>query len=163
MNKSNWILLAEDDAPLAELTALALAPEQLGCEVIVARDGLETLDCLHHCGEFRTRAVGDPVFVLLDVKMPKVDGLEVLRQIKSDARFKYIPVVMFSSSRELNDVRRSYQSGANAYIVKPMDFRQFSNTLQRVGQFWAMLNELPPEAESAEMKTREHQQLAVAI
>jgi len=163
MNKPKWILLAEDDAPLAELTMLALAPDELACEVIVARDGLEALDCLHRRGGFQMRTGGDPVLVLLDMKMPKMDGLEVLRRIKSDPRFKHIPVVMFTSSRELSDVRRSYQSGANAYVVKPADFRKFTEALERVGQFWVKLNELPAEAESVETKTHDHRQLAVAV
>jgi CheY-like chemotaxis protein len=163
MNKSKWILLAEDDASMAELTTLALAPDELACQVIVARDGLEALDCLHRRGGFQSRPGGNPVFVLLDLKMPKVDGLEVLRQIKSDARFKHIPVVMFSSSRELSDVRRSYQLGANGYVVKPADFRKFNEALERVGQFWVMSNELPPEAESVEAKGRDHTQLAAVV
>jgi CheY-like chemotaxis protein len=164
MKKSKWILLAEDDASMAELTTLALAPDALACEVIVARDGLEALDCLHHRGEFRARADGDPVLVLLDLKMPRVDGLEVLRQIKSDARLKHLPVVMFSSSREDRDVRQSYQLGANAYVVKPADFRKFTEALEHVGRFWAELNELPPtEAADAAAEIRDAQQLAAAV
>lgn len=163
MKKTKWILLAEDDASMAELTTMALAPDELACQVIVARDGLEALDCLHRRGEFQMRADGDPVLVLLDMKMPKIDGLEVLRQIRSEARFEYIPVVMFTSSRELIDVRRSFQLGANAYVVKPADFRKFSEALELVGQFWVKLNELPPETESAEAKAHGHQQLAAAV
>ncbi|HKW29457.1 MAG TPA: response regulator [Verrucomicrobiae bacterium] len=162
MKKSKWILLAEDDSPLAELTTLALAPDKLACEVIVARDGVEALDCIRRRGEFQTRAEGLPALVLLDLKMPRVDGLEVLRQIKADTRLKHIPVVMFTSSRELADVNRSYQLGANAYVVKPVDFQKFSQTLAGVGWFWTMLNELPPVA--APRKTPDHDvaQLAAA-
>lgn len=160
MKRSKWILLAEDDAPLAELTTLALAPEKLACDVIVARDGVEALDCIRRRGNFRTRAEGNPALVLLDLKMPKVDGLEVLRQIKSDARLKNIPVVMFTSSREPADVRRSYLLGANAYVVKPVDFRKFSATLACIGRFWTMLNERPPEAASNERTARDLPQLA---
>ena len=151
MKQSKWILLAEDDAPTAELTRLALAPVERTCEVVVAHDGLEALDCLHRSGPFQARGGSHPAFVLLDVKMPKVDGLEVLRQIKSDPRLKTIPVVMFTSSRELTDVRRSYQLGANAYVVKPVDFQEFSAALKRVREFWAVVNELPqPAAAPAE-------------
>lgn len=145
MKKSNWILLAEDDVSMAELTMLALAPEELECEVIVAHDGLEALDCLHQRGEFQMRTAGDPLFVLLDLKMPRLDGFEVLRQIKADERFKCIPVVMFTSSREASDVRRSYQLGANAYVVKPVEFGKFQAALERVGRFWTAVNELPSE------------------
>jgi CheY-like chemotaxis protein len=163
MNKAKWILLAEDDVPMAELTTLALAPEELACDVVVARDGEEALDCLHQRGGFQKRAAGDPVLVLLDLNMPKLDGVEVLRQIKSDARFRYIPVVMFSSSRESTDLRRCYQAGANAYVVKPADFREFSEALERVGRFWVLLNEVPLETEFAEAKTRNLQQLTAAV
>jgi CheY-like chemotaxis protein len=159
MKKSKWILLAEDDAPLAELTTLALAPDELACEVAVARDGLEALDCLHGRGQFQSRAGGNPAFVLLDLKMPKLDGLEVLRQIRSDPELKTIPVVMFTSSREITDVRRSYQLGANAYVVKPGDFREFSAVLKCVGEFWAVVNELP--APAAPVKTDSPQTRAV--
>ena len=159
MKKSKWILLAEDDAPLAELTTLALAPEKLACEVIVARDGVEAMDCLRRRGELLTRAEGHPALVLLDLKMPRVDGLEVLRQIKSDARLKHIPVVMFTSSREQADVIRSYQLGANAYVVKPVDFQKFNETLAGIGRFWMMLNELPPEAASNQKAARDVPQL----
>ncbi|MGH7992102.1 MAG: response regulator [Limisphaerales bacterium] len=143
MKKSKWILLAEDDAALAELTARALAAEKLDCEVIVARDGAEALDCIRHCDGFQSRAEGDPAFVLLDLKMPKVDGLEVLRQIKSDARLKNIPIIMFTSSREPADLNRSYQLGANAYVVKPTDFQEFNEALDCIRRFWTRLNELP--------------------
>jgi len=146
MKKSRWILLAEDDAPLAELTTLALQPEKLACEVVVVGDGAEALDCIRRRGGYQTRAEGHPVLVLLDLKMPKVDGLEVLRQIKSDARLKCIPVVVFTSSREPSDVNRSYQLGVNAYVVKPTGFQEFSETLDGVGRFWAKLNELALES-----------------
>lgn len=160
MKKTKWILLAEDDAPLAELTTLALAPDKLDCEMIVARDGAEALDCLYHRGGFRTCPDGDPVLVLLDLKMPKVDGLEVLRRVKSDPRLKHIPVVMFTSSREMVDVSRSYQLGVNAYVVKSADFREFSETLEQVGRFWVTLNELPLPAAPGQPKARGSPQLA---
>lgn len=163
MKKIKWILLAEDDAPTAELTTMALAPEKLDCEVIVARDGLEALDCLCRRGDFQSRAGGHPVFVLLDLKMPKLDGLEVLRQIRADTQFKHIPVVMFTSSREATDVDRSYQLGANAYVVKPLDFHAFNATLQGVGQFWAVLNEPPPETAPARTNADTPTELAAAV
>ena len=149
MKKLKWILLAEDDAPLAELTIQALSADELACEVVVARDGAEALDCLYHRNEFQARPGGNPVFVLLDIKMPKLNGLEVLEQIKSDTELKDTPVIMFSASRELTDVSRSYELGANAYVVKPADFREFSKTLQCVGRFWAGINEPPPETAAA--------------
>jgi CheY-like chemotaxis protein len=163
MKKTKWILLAEDDAPMAELTVLALTPDALACEIVVARDGLEALDCLHRRGNFQTRADGDPAFVLLDLNMPKVDGLEVLRQIKTDARFRYIPVIVFTSSRELTDVCRSYQLGANAYVVKPADFGQFSAALGCVGRFWAEVNELPEKAGAAEPEHSDREHLAAMV
>lgn len=147
MKKTKWILLAEDDAPIAELSIMALAASELACEIIVANDGLQALDCIHRRGEFQTRAGGDPAFVLLDLKMPKVDGLDVLRHIKSDAQLKNIPVVMFTSSREAADISRCYQSGANAYVVKPVDFQKFHEALKCVGQFWAVTNEVPRQTQ----------------
>ena len=149
MKESKWILLAEDNAPLAELTTLALGADELACDVVVAQDGAEALDCLHRRGDFESRAGGHPVFVLLDLKMPKVDGLEVLRQVKSDARFKNIPVIVFSSSRDPAEVSRCYQLGANAYVVKSADFKEFSATVKSTAVFWATTNELPLETETA--------------
>lgn len=146
MKKNKWILVAEDDAPIAELTALALSSEGIGCEVIVAHDGLEALDCLHQRGEFQARDAGDPVLVLLDLKMPRLDGTEVLRRIKSDAKFKYLPVVMFTSSRELEDLHLCYQLGANGFVVKPVEYQKYTEALACLGRFWTMVNELPPDA-----------------
>lgn len=155
MKKLKWILLAEDDAPTAELTTLALAADKLTCEVIVAHDGLEVLDCIHRRGGFQSRAIGHPIFILLDLKMPRVDGVEVLRQIKSDPRLKNIPVVMFSSSRETTDMDRCYQLGANAYVVKPVNFQEFSEALKCTGTFWATVNESPQETAPDGAVTRE--------
>lgn len=162
MKKSRWILVAEDDAPIAELTALALSSEELGCEVIVAHDGLEALDCLHHRGKFRMRDFGDPVLVLLDMKMPRVDGTEVLREIKSDSRFKYLPVVMFTSSRELDDLHRCYQLGANGFVVKPVEYQKYTETLECLGKFWIIVNELPPPDTGGEPGVLAPPQLAAA-
>jgi CheY-like chemotaxis protein len=145
MKTSKWILLAEDDPQIAELTMFALAPEDLACEVLVVPDGQAALDCIYHRGEFLAHAGGQPLFVLLDLKMPKVDGLEVLRQIKSDPQLKNIPVVIFSSSREPSDIVHSYELGVNAYVVKPVDFQQFNDTVKNVRRFWAETNEPPAE------------------
>lgn len=161
MKIRKWILLAEDDASLADLTTMALGADSLACEVIVAHDGTEALDCLHHRKGFETLP-GNPAFVLLDLKMPKLNGLEVLEHVRSDAQLKNIPVVMFTSSREPSDVRQSYQLGANAYVVKPADFHEFSETLRRVGQFWVTDNEPPPEETKAvEKQACDPPQLAV--
>jgi CheY-like chemotaxis protein len=145
MKASKWILLAEDDPQIAELTMFALAPDDLACEVLVVPDGQAALDCIYHRGEFLAHDWSNPLFVLLDLKMPKVDGLEVLRQLKSDPQLKNIPVVIFSSSREPSDIVRSYQLGVNAYVVKPVDFQQFNDTVKNVRRFWAETNEPPRE------------------
>jgi CheY-like chemotaxis protein len=143
MTASKWILLAEDNPRDADLAMRALAVDE--AEVIVARDGAEVLDCLHRRGEFRDREAGQPVVVLLDLKMPKVDGLEVLRQIKADTVLKPIPVVVFTSSREESDLVRCYQLGANAYVVKPVGFQEFATALKEVRAFWMGINEPPPQ------------------
>jgi CheY-like chemotaxis protein len=138
------ILLAEDDAKDVELTLAALEEYKLTNEVVVVRDGAETLDYLLRRGEFRLRAEGNPVVVLLDLKMPKVDGLEVLRQLKADEQFRLMPVVILTSSREERDLVESYKLGVNAYVVKPVDFHEFVNAIKQLGVFWAVINEPPP-------------------
>lgn len=138
------ILLAEDNHHDAELTLAALDEYHLANEVVVARDGAEALDYLHGRGQFTGHANGLPVVVMLDLKMPKVDGLEVLRQIRSDPALKAIPVVMLTSSREEQDLIRSYELGANAYVVKPVDFEKFVASIKQIGFFWAIVNEPPP-------------------
>jgi CheY-like chemotaxis protein len=140
------ILLAEDSDRDVELTLAALEEHNLANEVVVARDGAEALDYLYHRGKFSGHANGLPVVVLLDLKMPKVDGLEVLRQMRLDTQLKHIPVVMITSSREEQDLLKSYQLGANAYVVKPVDFQQFANSIKEIGFFWAIINEPPPGA-----------------
>jgi CheY-like chemotaxis protein len=145
MNAPKWILLAEDNPNDADLTLRALRANQVVSEVIVARDGSEALDCLYHRGEFSHCQTHWPALILLDLKMPKVDGLAVLREIKKDVRLKSIPVVMFTSSREVSDILVSYQTGANAYVVKPLGFREFADALKNIGAFWTTLNELPSE------------------
>jgi CheY-like chemotaxis protein len=140
------ILLAEDSANDAELMLAALADHHLANEVVVVRDGEEALDYLFARNAFADRPRGNPVLVLLDVKMPKVDGLEVLRQIKTHANLRTIPVVMLTSSREEQDLVRSYQLGVNSYVVKPVGFADFVSAVRQIGAFWAVLNEPPPIA-----------------
>lgn len=138
------ILLAEDNEHDVELTLAALAENNLANEVVVARDGVEALDYLYGRGKFAGHANGLPVVVMLDLKMPKVDGLEVLRQMRDDPFLKHVPVVMVTSSREEQDLVRSYQLGVNAYVVKPVDFQQFLRSMKEIGFFWAIINEPPP-------------------
>lgn len=138
------ILLAEDNDRDVELTLAALEEHNLANEVVVAHDGAEALDYLYGRGKFTGHANGLPVVVLLDLKMPKVDGLEVLRQMKDDPHLKHVPVVMITSSREEQDLIRSYQLGVNAYVVKPVDFQNFVESVKQVGFFWAIINEPPP-------------------
>jgi len=138
------ILLAEDNDRDLELTLAALEEHNLANEVVVARDGAEALDYLHCRGKFAGHANGLPVVVLLDLKMPKVDGLEVLTAMRTDPQFKAVPVVMITSSREEQDLIRSYELGVNAYVVKPVDFQKFVESIKQVGFFWAIINEPPP-------------------
>ena len=138
------ILLAEDNERDVELTLAALDEHNLANEVVVARDGAEALDYLYARGKFAGHANGMPVVVLLDLKMPKVDGLEVLRQMRSDPETKYVPVVMVTSSREEQDLVHSYELGVNAYVVKPVDFQKFVESVKQIGMFWAIINEPPP-------------------
>ena len=141
--KVRQILLAEDSANDIELTMTALRSNRLVNEVIVVRDGAEALDYLHRRNKYASRDPGNPALMLLDLKMPKVDGLEVLRQIKSDAALKRIPVVVLTSSREEFDVSRSYDIGVNGYVVKPVNFNEFIDAVKTVGAFWAIVNEVP--------------------
>lgn len=143
--KSGRILLAEDSAQDAELTLNALAEHNITNVVDVARDGAEALDYLYKRGDFAGRQGGNPVLVLLDLKMPRMDGLEVLRAVKSDPQLRTIPVVILTSSREEQDVVRSYELGVNAYVVKPVEFDQFMRAVRDLGLFWLLINETPPE------------------
>ena len=138
------ILLVEDNPKDIELTLAALADNRLANEVIVVRDGEEALDYLFRRGIFKLRAAGNPAVVLLDLKLPKVDGLEVLEQIKTDAMLRTVPVVMLTSSREEPDLSRSYKLGVNAYVVKPVDFTEFTQAIREIGLFWAVINQPPP-------------------
>ena len=138
------ILLAEDNDRDLELTLSALEEHKLVNEVVVVRDGAEALDYLFHRGKYADNSNGLPVVVLLDLKMPKVDGLEVLRHMREDPGLKMVPVVMVTSSREEQDLVRSYQLGVNAYVVKPVDFSKFVESIKQIGFFWAIINEPPP-------------------
>jgi CheY-like chemotaxis protein len=138
------ILLVEDSPNDVELTLAALAENHLANEVVVVSDGEEALDYLRRRGRFQLREPGNPAVVLLDLKLPKVDGLEVLAQVKGDAALKSIPVVMLTSSREEQDLVKSYNLGVNAYVVKPMDFPEFVEAVREVGLFWAVINHPPP-------------------
>ncbi len=138
------ILLVEDSENDIELTLAALA-KHVANEVDVARDGAEALDYLYRRGAFAGRAGAAPVLVMLDLKMPKVDGLEVLRTIKADPALRRIPVVMLTSSREQRDLAESYEHGVNAYVVKPVEFEKFTNAVRQLGLFWMLLNEPPPQ------------------
>lgn len=137
------ILLAEDNANDVELTLEALAEHNLANEVVVTRDREEALDYLYRKGSFKTREEGNPAVVLLDLKMPKVDGMEVLKQVKSDPDLKTVPVVVLTSSREERDVVESYHLGVNAYVVKPVDFREFMDAVKELGLFWSIINVAP--------------------
>lgn len=144
MNGLGRILLVEDDPKDVELTLTALEEYNLANEVVVARDGEEALDFLYCRGSFATRAKQNPAVMLLDLKLPKVDGLEVLQQLKADERLRMIPVVVLTSSREERDMVASYKLGVNAYVVKPVDFHEFVNAIRELGIFWAIINEPPP-------------------
>jgi CheY-like chemotaxis protein len=138
------ILLVEDNPHDLELTLIALSKSQLANEVVIARDGVEALDYLKRRNAYADRPVGNPSVVLLDLKLPKVDGLEVLKEIRSDQGLRSQPVVMLTSSKEEQDLLRSYELGVNAYVVKPVDFNEFVRAIADLGIFWAVLNEPPP-------------------
>jgi CheY-like chemotaxis protein len=140
------ILLAEDDPNDVELTLAALAENNLANEVVVVNDGVEALDYLHARRKFAGRPRGNPAVVLLDIKMPKLDGLEVLRSMKSETALRSVPVVMLTSSREESDLVESYKLGVNAYVVKPVDFKEFISAVKNLGLFWAVVNQPPPES-----------------
>jgi CheY-like chemotaxis protein len=144
MTTTGRILIVEDDPKDVELTLAALEEYNLTNEVVVTRDGQEALDYLYRRGQFNTRSDENPAVMLLDLKLPKIDGLEVLQQIKRDEHLKMIPVVVLTSSREEKDMMRSYNLGVSAYVVKPVDFHEFVNAVKELGMFWAILNEPPP-------------------
>ena len=138
------ILLAEDDPNDVELTLTALKDHGMANEVDVVSDGAEALDYLFGRGQYQGKASGVPAVVLLDIKMPKIDGVEVLRQLKASAELRMVPVVMLTSSREERDLVECYRLGANAFVVKPVDFAEFIDAVKQVGAFWAVVNEPPP-------------------
>lgn len=143
------ILLVEDDKRDLELTLVALERSQLANEVIVVRDGAQALDYLLREGDFKNREEGNPAVTLLDLKLPKVNGLEVLQKVRSTPGLRSMPVVMLTSSQEETDVVRSYELGVNAYVVKPVEFKQFVTAIADLGIFWAVLNEPPPGSAKA--------------
>lgn len=138
------ILLVDDNPNDIELTLAALAENHLANDVIVVRDGEEALDFLYRRGVYRLRSPGNPAVVLLDLKLPKIDGLQVLQQLKTDEQLRAIPIVMLTSSREEQDLVRSYQQGVNAYVVKPVEFAEFLKSIKELGLFWAVINHPPP-------------------
>ena len=144
MNNLGRILLVEDDPKDVELTLMALEEYNLVNEVVVAGDGAQALDYLYCREKYAERTSENPAVLLLDLKLPKVDGLEVLQQIKSDQKLRMIPVVVLTSSREERDMVASYKLGVNAYVVKPVDFHEFVNAIKELGVFWAVINEPPP-------------------
>ena len=138
------ILFVEDDARDVELTLEALRDKNLVNEVVVTRDGEQALDYIYRRGSYTDRPEGNPVVILLDLKMPKVDGVEVARQLRSDSSTRLIPIVILTSSRESRDLEECYRIGVNAYVVKPVHFADFISEVRQVGVFWAFLNEPPP-------------------
>ena len=147
MTNFKRILLAEDNLDDIELTLRVLAEYHLANKVDVVRDGEEALDYLFRRRRFARRSPGNPALLLLDYKMPIIDGLEVLQQVKADGHLRTIPVVMLTSSREEGDRMKSYELGVNAYVVKPVDFCDFINAVRELGAFWGIVNQPPPRAE----------------
>jgi two-component system response regulator len=137
------ILLAEDNQNDVELTLKALEEQNLANRVTVVKDGVEALEYLRYEGIYQHRKKGNPAVILLDIKMPRMDGLDVLQHIRDDTALKMIPVVMLTSSREEPDLKRCYELGVNAYVVKPVDFKGFFDAVKQLGVFWALINELP--------------------
>lgn len=144
MEKIKEILLAEDDPNDVELTLGALNEYNLSNSVQVVHNGEEAIEYLHRRGPFKNIPAGNPAVILLDLKMPKINGLEVLRHIKTDKNLMYIPTVILTSSKEEKDIVESYKLGVNAYVVKPVDFKQFVCAVKELGMFWALFNEPPP-------------------
>ena len=139
------ILLAEDNKKDVELTLEALSEHSLANHVVVVKDGVETMAYLRYEDNYKLRKQGNPAVLLLDIKMPRMDGIEVLKAVRSDNKLKTIPVVILTSSREESDLIKSYELGVNAYVVKPVNFKDFIEAIKQIGIFWALLNELPPE------------------
>ena len=146
MTVAKPILLAEDNPRDAELALAAMEAEHISDKVVLCHDGAEVLDYLYCRGQFKSRLRGNPAVVFLDLKMPKVNGLEVLRTIKADVNLRPIPVVMLTSSREERDLADSYALGADAYVLKPVEFQKFLSAVKELGTFWGVINEPPPES-----------------
>jgi CheY-like chemotaxis protein len=141
------ILLIEDDPKDIELTLTALDEYNLANEVVTVRDGVEALDYLYRREDFAQRPEGNPIVILLDLKMPRLDGVGILRQLKTDEQMRLIPVVILTSSRESRDLEECYRLGVNAYVVKPVRFAEFVEAVKQIGVFWALVNEPPPGSE----------------
>jgi CheY-like chemotaxis protein len=139
------ILLAEDNTKDVELTLEALSEHNLANHVVVVKDGVEAMEYLRCEGNYKLRSQGNPAVILLDIKMPRMDGIEVLKAIRNNDKLKMIPVVMLTSSREEPDLKKCYEIGVNAYVVKPVNFKEFIDAVKQIGIFWALLNEMPPE------------------
>lgn len=139
------ILLVEDNPKDVELTIEALTEHNLANRVVVARDGVEAMEYLRYEGKFKDRNKENPAVILLDIKMPRMDGIEVLNSIRNDQKLKTLPVVILTTSREEPDLKKCYELGVNAYVVKPVNFQDFMTAVKQLGAFWAILNELPPE------------------
>jgi len=146
MAELRTILLAEDNPKDVELTLEALAEHNLANHVIVVRDGVEAMEYLQCKGKHKLRKPELPAVLLLDIKMPRMDGIEVLRAVRNDPGLKILPVVMLTSSREEQDLIKSYELGVNAYVVKPVDFKDFIQAVKEIGVFWAIINEMPQES-----------------
>lgn len=146
MNLLKRILLVEDDPNDIELTLNALEEYNLSNKIVVVQDGVEALDYLFRRGRFAQRSGGQPIVIMLDLKLPKLDGVQILRQIKADETLRLIPVVVLTSSRESQDLAECYKLGANAYVVKPVRFNEFIEAIKHIGIFWAIINEPPPDS-----------------
>jgi len=146
MKELRTILLAEDNPKDVELTLDALAEHNLANQVIIVRDGVETMEYLRNEGKYKLRKPGLPAVLLLDIKMPRMDGIEVLRAVRDDPALRILPIVILTSSREETDLIRSYELGVNAYVVKPVNFKDFIQAVKEIGIFWALINEGPPES-----------------
>jgi CheY-like chemotaxis protein len=139
------ILIVDDSPKDVELVISALAEKNLANEVDIAEDGEEALDYLYRRGKFVDRENGNPTVILLDIKMPKMNGIEVLKHIRCTPEFKMIPIIMVTSSHEERDLVESYKLGANSYVVKPVDIVQFIDAIKTLGQYWVVINQLPPK------------------
>ena len=145
MGNLRKILLAEDNPKDVELTIEALSEHNLANHVVVVKDGVEAMEYLRYEGNYKQRKHENPAVLLLDIKMPRMNGIEVLKAVRNDDKLKTIPVVILTSSREESDLIKSYELGVNAYVVKPVNFKDFIEAIKQIGIFWALLNELPPE------------------